>query len=121
MSESDQQKMCLMGSAILSCAISWEQKAQDYKLQRLIFPHIKANKLYEKQIGLIKQYYDDEWINFALVLGENGDLNNSRVIGDSSYGLSYINICSICLEIINFLPENLILEFLRLSLIRHGT
>ena len=81
MSKSEQQKMCMMGSTILSCAISREFKTQDYKLRRLIFPHIKANKLHEKQIGLIKQYYDDEWTKFALVLRENGDLNNAEKLG----------------------------------------
>ena len=75
MSKSDQQKICLLGSTILSCAISWEFETRDYRLRRLIFPHIKANKIYEKQIGLIKQYYDDMWNNFALVLSENGDFN----------------------------------------------
>ena len=78
MSKSDQQKMCTMGSTILSCAISWKFKTQDYKLRRLIFPHVKANKLYERQMGLIKQYYDDEWTKFALVFGENGDLNSAE-------------------------------------------
>ena len=78
MSKSDQRKMCVMGSTILSCAISWKFESQDYKLRRLIFPHIKANKLYERQMGLTKQYYDDEWINFALVLKENGDLNSAE-------------------------------------------
>jgi tetratricopeptide (TPR) repeat protein len=78
MSKSDQQKMCVMGSTILSCAISWGDEIWDYKLRRFIFPHIKANKSYERQIGLIKQYYDDEWEKFALVLGENGDSNNAE-------------------------------------------
>ena len=78
MSKSDQQKMCQMGSTILSCAISWKFETQDYKLRRLIFPHIKANKLYERQLGLIKQYYDEEWVKFALVLGENGDFNGAE-------------------------------------------
>ena len=76
--KSEQRKMCLMGSTILSCAISWEFETRDYKLRRLIFPHIKAIKLHEREIELIKQYYDDEWSNFALVLGENGDLNNAE-------------------------------------------
>jgi hypothetical protein len=78
MSKSEQQKMCEMGSTILSCAIPWRFETQDYKLRRIIFPHIKANKLHERQIGLIKQYYDDKWTNFALVLEENGDLNNAE-------------------------------------------
>ena len=78
MSKSDQQKMCQMGSRVLSCAIFWRFEIEDYKLRRLVFPHIKANKLYERQIGLIKQYYDDEWINFALVLQENGDFNSAE-------------------------------------------
>jgi hypothetical protein len=78
MSKSEQQNMCEMGSTILSCAISWRFETQDYRLRRLIFPHIKANKLHERQIGLIKQYYNDKWINFALVLGENGDFNNAE-------------------------------------------
>ena len=69
-----------MGSTILSCAIScqWKYETQDYKLRRLIFPHIKANKAYERQIGLIKQYYDVEWNNFALVLRENGDFHSAE-------------------------------------------
>ena len=70
MSKSEQQKMCDMGSAILSCAISWRFETEDYRLRTIIFPHIKANKFYEKQIGLTKQYYDDKWSNFALVLWE---------------------------------------------------
>jgi uncharacterized protein (DUF2164 family) len=78
MSKSEQQKMCEMGSTILSCAILWRFDTQNYKLRRIIFPHIKANKLHEKQIGLIKQYFDDEWSNFALVLQENGDFNNAE-------------------------------------------
>ena len=78
MSKSEQQKMCDMGSTILSCAISWRYEIQDYRLQRIIFPHIKANELYERQLGLIKQYYDDKWSNFALVLKENGNFNNAE-------------------------------------------
>ena len=76
MSKSEQQKMWEMGSIILSCAISWRFEIQDYKLRRIIFSHIKANN--EQQIGVIKHYYDDKWTNFALVLGENGDLNNAE-------------------------------------------
>jgi Tetratricopeptide repeat len=63
---------------IFGQGILWRFEAQDYKLRRLIFPHIKANKLHERQIGFIKQYYDDEWKNFALVLTESGDLNNAE-------------------------------------------
>ena len=44
----------------------------------MIFLHIKANKFYERHIGLIKQYHDDEWNNFAYVLKENGDLKNAE-------------------------------------------
>jgi hypothetical protein len=76
MSKVEQQKMCEMGSIILTCAISWRFGTQDYRLRRMFFPHIKANKLHEGQIGFIKQYYDDERVNFALVLKENGDFNN---------------------------------------------
>ena len=67
-----------MGSTILACALSFGYETQHYKLRTLIFPHIKANKLYERQIGLTKQYYDDEWANFAVVFRENGDLNNAE-------------------------------------------
>ena len=77
-SRSERQKMCDLGSAILSCSISWRFGTQNYKLRRVIFPHIKANMLYERQIGLVRQYYDDKWMNFALVLGENGDFNNTE-------------------------------------------
>ena len=77
MSKSDQKKMCQMGSTTLSCAVSWKFEIQDYKLRRSIFPHVKAIKLHERQIGL-KQYYDDEWSNFALVLKENGDFDSAE-------------------------------------------
>ena len=80
MSKSEQQKMCEMGSTILSCAIPerYYLEAEHYRLRRLIFPHIKANKMHAKQIGLIEQYYDDKWSNFALVLRENGDLSSEE-------------------------------------------
>ena len=78
MSKSEQQKMCEIGSTILSCAISWRFETENYRLRRIIFPHIKANMLHERQIDLIRQYYDDKWINFALVLWENGDFNNAE-------------------------------------------
>ena len=78
MSKFEQQKMCEIGSTILSCAITWRFGAQDHRLRRIIFPHIKANNIHESQIGLIKQYYDDKSTNFALVLEENGDWNNAE-------------------------------------------
>ena len=78
MSKSEQQKMCEIGSTILSCAIPKRNEAQHYRLRSIIFLHIKANKTYKKQIGLIEEYYDDKWSNFALVLKENGDLNNAE-------------------------------------------
>ena len=80
MSKSEQQKMCDIGSAILSCSIPWRFETQDFKLRRIIFPHIKANMLHERQIGLMKQYYDDKWTNFALVFGENGDFESKEVL-----------------------------------------
>ena len=70
--------MCVTGTVILTSAIPWGFETQDYKLRRLIFPHIKANMLYERQIGLIKQYYDDKSVNFGLVFRENGDFNNAE-------------------------------------------
>ena len=78
LSRFEQQKMCEIGSTILSCAIPDEYESQHYRLRRIIFPHIKANKKHERQIGLAEKYYDDKWANFALVLMENGDLNNAE-------------------------------------------
>jgi len=78
MSKSEQQRICQMGSIILSCAIPWRFTSQDYALRRLIFPHIKANELYGMQIGLIKQYFDDLCNNFALVMKETGDWNSAE-------------------------------------------
>ena len=74
----EQQQMHEMGSIILSCAITWGFTSQDYTLRQLIFPHIKANELHGSQMGLIKQYYDDKYINFALVMQENGDSSNAE-------------------------------------------
>ena len=78
LSRFEQQKMCEIGSTILSCAIPDEYESQHYRLRRIIFPHIKANKMHERQIGLVEKYYDDKWAKFALVLRENGDLNNAE-------------------------------------------
>ena len=67
-----------MGSIILACAISWRSSSYDYALRRLIFPHIKANELYEDQMRLDKKYYDDKYNNFELVMSENGDWKNAE-------------------------------------------
>ena len=77
-SRTEQQRMCQMGSIILACVIPWRFTSQDYKLRQLIFPHIKANVLYESQIEVNKQYYDDKWSKFALVMSENWDWNNAE-------------------------------------------
>jgi Tetratricopeptide repeat len=78
MMKSAQQQMCEMASTILSCAIPLGFTSQDYILRRLIFPHIKANELHEIQIGLIRQYYDDKFSNFAFVLWESGDWDTAE-------------------------------------------
>ena len=78
MSKSEQEKIYKIGSAILSCAIPWRFEIQNYKLRRTIFPHIKAIMMHELQMGLIREYYDDKWVNFALVLNENGDFNKAE-------------------------------------------
>src|SRR6202522_1812749 len=78
MSKYEQQRMCQMGSIILSCAIPWRFSSQDYALRQLIFPHIKANELHGNKIGVIKQYYDDKCNNFGLVMMDAGDWNNAE-------------------------------------------
>jgi Tetratricopeptide repeat len=78
LSKSTQQKMCEIGSTILSCAVPVKFETQHYRLRRSFLPHIKANNMHERQLGLIKQYYDDKWTKFALVFGENGDWNNAE-------------------------------------------
>ena len=71
MLKSEQQKMCQMGRIILACAIPLGLTSQDYGLRRLIFPHIKANELHRIQMGLTKQYHDDEYTNFGQVMRES--------------------------------------------------
>src|SRR5271168_561668 len=78
MSKYEQQRMCQIGSIILSCAIPWRFTSQDYALRQLIFPHIKANELHGNKIGVIKQYYDDKCNNFGLVMMDAGDWNNAE-------------------------------------------
>src|SRR5277367_132783 len=78
MSKAEQQRLFEVANIILSCSIPWIFTSQDYALRQIVFPHIKANKLYGTQIGLIKQYYDDECDNFALVMQENGDWKNAE-------------------------------------------
>jgi tetratricopeptide (TPR) repeat protein len=82
MVKSVQQQMCEMGSTILSCAIPLELTSLDYILRRLIFPHIKANKLHEIQIRLTRKYYNDKFSNFAFVLWENGDWDTAEQLQD---------------------------------------
>src|ERR1700678_1315856 len=62
MSKYEQQRVCQMGSIILSCAVPWKFTTEDYALRRLISPHIKANELYGSETGVVKQY-DDEICN----------------------------------------------------------
>ena len=73
MLKSEQQKMCQMGRIILACAIPLGSTSQDYGLQRMIYPHIKANELHKIQMGLTKQYHDDEYTKFEQVMRESGD------------------------------------------------
>ena len=81
MSKSEHQRLHQIGSTILSCAISWRFTSEDYALRRLIYPHIMENESYAYWIGLIQEYYDDKWSNFALVMGENGDWKNAKELG----------------------------------------
>jgi len=67
---SEQQKMWQIGGAMLSCAIPQSLASEDYALRRVIFPHIKAYQSYGNQMKLIKKYYDDQWMNFAVVMEE---------------------------------------------------
>src|ERR1700678_3197763 len=78
MSKYEQQRMCQIGSIILSCAIPWRFTSQDYALRQLIFPHIKANELQGSQIGVMNQYCEDQYNNFGLVMMDNGDWNNAE-------------------------------------------
>ena len=78
MSEYEQQRLCQIGSIILSCAIPWRFSSKDYALRKIIYPHIMENELHADQIGLIQQYYDDKCSNFALVMSESGDWKNAQ-------------------------------------------
>ena len=78
MRKSEQQKVWQMGGIILSCAISQGLKSEDYALRRLIFPHIKAHQSHGSEMGLSEPYYDDKWLNFAVVMKENGNWNNAE-------------------------------------------
>src|ERR1700678_1530422 len=78
MSKYEQQRMCQIGSTILSCAIPWKFTSQDYALRRCILPHLKANELHGNQIGIINQYYDNKYNNFGLVMMEHGEWNNAE-------------------------------------------
>ena len=79
MSKSEQQRICQIGSTILSCAIPQTFKSQDYTLRRLIYPHIIANKSHASQIGLVQEYYsDDKFCNFGFVIRESGDWKNAE-------------------------------------------
>jgi hypothetical protein len=73
MVQSEQERMCQMGSTILTCAIPWSFTSQDYVLRRLIFPHIKANEMHASQMKCIQEYFDDKFVKFALVMDQNGD------------------------------------------------
>ena len=78
MSKSEQQRICQIGSTILSCATSWRLKSEDYALRRLICPHMMENESHASQLGLVQEYYDDKCNNFALVMTESGDWKNAQ-------------------------------------------
>ena len=78
MSKSEQRRLCQIGSTILSCAIPQRFASEDYKLRRLIYQHIMENESYAYKIGVIQEYYDDKWSNFALVMKENGNWKNAQ-------------------------------------------
>ena len=80
MSESEQKRICQVGSLILSYTIQWRYRSEDYALRRLMYPHVMENKLHACQIGLMQQYYDDgdKCSKFALVMKENGDWKNAE-------------------------------------------
>ena len=78
MSKSEKERLCQIGSTILSCAISWRFTSEDYALRRLIYPHIMKNESYAHQIGLIQEYYDYKYSNFGLVMTENGNGENAE-------------------------------------------
>ena len=81
MSKSEQQRMYEMGSKILCCAISQRLSSYDYRLRRLIYPHIKANESHGSQMSLNKKYYDDKWNNFIFVMKEIGDWKLAEQLG----------------------------------------
>ena len=76
--KSEQQRMCQMSRIILACAIPLGLTSQDYGLRKLIFPHIKANELHRMQMGLTRQYHDDEYIKFGQVMRESRDWNTAE-------------------------------------------
>ena len=78
MSQSEQQRICQIGSTILSCAISWRYKSEDCALRRIIYPHMIENESHANQIGLVQEYDNDKCINFALVMTESGDWKNAE-------------------------------------------
>ena len=80
MLESEQKRICEMGSIILSYAIAWRYKIEDYALRRLMYSHVMKNRLHACQIGLMQEYYNDgqKCSKFALVMKENGDWKNAE-------------------------------------------
>ena len=78
LSKIEQQKKYEMGSIILCCAISRRLSSYDYRLRRLIYPHIKANESHGCQMGLTQKYYDDKWNNFIFVIEEIGDWKHAE-------------------------------------------
>ena len=79
--KSEQQRMYEIGGIILCCAISERLSAYDYRLRRLIYPHIKAIEAHGSQMGLAKKYYDDKCNNFIFVLCEIGDWQCAEQLG----------------------------------------
>ncbi|KAF8150938.1 hypothetical protein B0H34DRAFT_666298 [Crassisporium funariophilum] len=106
MSQPDQQLHCRMANVILSSAIHWRFQTEDYAFRRLLLPHIKANFEYESQVGLKREYYDDEWTRFSLVIKEHGDWKESeryqlrileerkRVLGEN-HPFTLTNMCNL--------------------------
>ena len=63
----------LRARALISCSVTLDNVIDNYAFCRLLAPHIKSTFLHASELGLSKNYYDDEHTRFVRVFDRVGD------------------------------------------------
>ena len=68
----------MLTRALLACSIELDDDVDNYKICRLIAPHIRRNNEHVEQLNSGKGYYDDVYDRFAQVFDHVGSWNDAE-------------------------------------------